>query len=109
MQDRPFIEALDLVKRYKVGGSTVKALDKFSLEVEEGEMVAIMGPSGSGKTSLLNILGGLDSPDSGSVRVKDVDLNALNEEQRAKFRKHNGHLERSCLSPSTEKPEKSWK
>jgi putative ABC transport system ATP-binding protein len=89
MQDRPFVEAMDLVKRYRVGGSIVKALDKFSLEVEEGEMVAIMGPSGSGKTSLLNILGGLDSPDSGSVRVKDVDLNDLNEEQRAKFRKHN--------------------
>jgi putative ABC transport system ATP-binding protein len=89
MPDRPFVEALDLVKRYKVGGSIVTALDKFSLEVEEGEMVAIMGPSGSGKTSLLNILGGLDNPDSGNVRVKDVDLNELNEEQRAKFRKHN--------------------
>jgi putative ABC transport system ATP-binding protein len=89
MPDRPFVEALDLVKRYKVGGSIVTALDKFSLEVEEGEMVAIMGPSGSGKTSLLNILGGLDNPDSGNVRVKDVDVNELNEEQRAKFRKHN--------------------
>lgn len=89
MQDRPFIEAVDLVKRYNVGSSIVKALDRFSLEVEEGEMVAIMGPSGSGKTTLLNILGGLDSPDSGMVRVKDVDLDKLNEEQRAKFRKYN--------------------
>ncbi len=89
MQDRPYIEALDLVKKYKVGSSIVTALDQFSLEVEEGEMVAIMGPSGSGKTSLLNIIGGLDNPDQGKVRVGDVNLNKLNEEQRARFRKHN--------------------
>jgi len=89
MQDRPFIEASNLVKRYRVGNSTVTALDQFSLEVDQGEMVAIMGPSGSGKTSLLNIIGGLDNPDSGEVRVGDVSLNRLNEEQRARFRKHN--------------------
>jgi putative ABC transport system ATP-binding protein len=89
MLDRPYIEAIDLVKKYKVGSSTVTALDNFSLDVEEGEMVAIMGPSGSGKTSLLNIIGGLDNPDRGKVRVGDVSLNKLNEEQRARFRKHN--------------------
>ncbi|MGA1872561.1 MAG: ABC transporter ATP-binding protein [Thermoplasmatota archaeon] len=89
MQDRPFIEAVDLVKTYRVGTSTVKALDHFSIEIEEGEMVAVMGPSGSGKTSLLNILGGLDRPDSGTVRIKNAEINRLNEEQRAKFRKHN--------------------
>ncbi|MGA1793938.1 MAG: ABC transporter ATP-binding protein [Thermoplasmatota archaeon] len=89
MQDRPFIEVVDLVKTYKVGESIVKALDHFTLDLEEGEMVAIMGPSGSGKTSLLNIIGGLDRPDSGTVRIKNVEINRLNEEQRARFRKHN--------------------
>ncbi|MEA3558966.1 MAG: ABC transporter ATP-binding protein [Candidatus Thermoplasmatota archaeon] len=89
MPDIPFIEVRNLVKTYKVGSSIVKALDGMELKVEEGEMVAIMGPSGAGKTSLLNMIGGLDRPDKGTVRVKDVEVHMLNEEQRAKFRKHN--------------------
>ncbi|MBN1389082.1 MAG: ABC transporter ATP-binding protein [Candidatus Thermoplasmatota archaeon] len=89
MPDRPFIETIDVVKTYKVGSSMVTALDHFSIGIEEGEMVAIMGPSGSGKTSLLNMIGGLDRPDSGAVRVKEVEINRLGEEQRARFRKNN--------------------
>ncbi|MGA1866784.1 MAG: ABC transporter ATP-binding protein, partial [Thermoplasmatota archaeon] len=89
MPDRPLIETVDLVKTYRVGSSIVRALDHFSIDIEEGEMVAIMGPSGSGKTSLLNLIGALDRPDSGTVRVKNVEMNRLGEEQRARFRKHN--------------------
>lgn len=89
MPGRPLIETVDLVKTYRVGSSIVRALDHFSIDIEEGEMVAIMGPSGSGKTSLLNLIGALDRPDSGTVRVKNVEMNRLGEEQRARFRKHN--------------------
>ncbi|MFO8050632.1 MAG: ABC transporter ATP-binding protein [Thermoplasmatota archaeon] len=89
MIDEPFIDVRKVVKTYKVGNSTVRALDGMDLQVEKGEMVAVMGPSGAGKTSLLNMIGGLDTPDEGSVRVKNVKVNSLREEQRAKFRKHN--------------------
>ncbi|MFW3146823.1 MAG: ABC transporter ATP-binding protein [Thermoplasmatota archaeon] len=89
MHEGPLIEVAEVVKSYKVGESVVKALDGLSMEVEAGELVAIMGPSGAGKTTLLNMIGGLDKPDEGTVRVKKVIVNKLSQEQMAKFRKHN--------------------
>lgn len=89
MQDEPYIEVLDSVKTYRVGSSEVKALNGLSMQLEEGEMCALMGPSGAGKTTLLNIIGGLDIPDSGSIRVGNVKVNRLGESQRAAFRKSN--------------------
>jgi len=89
MSEGPFIDAVNLRKSYKVGGNRVKALDGFSISLDEGEMCALMGPSGSGKTTLLNIIGGLDSADSGTVMVGNIDVGKLNERQRALFRKKN--------------------
>jgi len=63
-----------------------KVLDGVSLEVSEGESIAILGPSGSGKTTLLNIIGSLDYPDSGLVFFKEQAVNSFNEQQRDSYR-----------------------
>ena len=65
----------------------VKALDDVSFTVEQGEFVAIIGPSGSGKSTLLHILGGVDTPTSGSVIIGDEDISKLNETALAVFRR----------------------
>lgn len=61
-------------------------LNNISLEVEEGDSVAIMGPSGSGKTTLLNLIGSLDSPDKGNILYKDRDITGLSKNEIVKFR-----------------------
>lgn len=66
------VENLD--KTYKLGKSKVHALNKVSFSIEKGEIMAIMGSSGSGKSTLLNVLGALDSPDSGKVYFNNVYL-----------------------------------
>lgn len=76
--------------RYWQGENVVNVLSSLSLQVEKGERVAIMGTSGSGKTTLLNLLGGLDDPTAGTVRVMDKEIAPMNESQRAQWR--NKHL-----------------
>jgi putative ABC transport system ATP-binding protein len=66
-------------KRYKMAAGEVHALRETSWEVKKGSAVAIMGPSGCGKTTLLNLLGGVDSPSSGTILIDDQDLTAMNE------------------------------
>ena len=66
---RPLLELVDVTKVYRVGGETIRALDGVSLEVRENEYVAIMGTSGSGKSTMMNILGCLDRPTSGSYEL----------------------------------------
>jgi ABC-type lipoprotein export system ATPase subunit len=73
-------------RRFQVGDTSVAALRGADLEVKDGEMAALVGPSGSGKTTLLGIIGGLDRPDSGSVRVGDVDVTKLVGEELAQYR-----------------------
>jgi putative ABC transport system ATP-binding protein len=80
------IIALSLRKEYKVGNLVVEALKNLSLEVDEGEFVAIRGPSGAGKTTLLNIIGGLDKPTSGKIIVFNHDLASYDEDFLATFR-----------------------
>lgn len=83
------IKITNLEKIYRTEDVETVALNKLSIEVKEGEFVAIMGPSGCGKSTLLNILGLLDDPDSGSFIFNDVEVAGFNERKRADMRKHN--------------------
>ena len=83
------IEADDVWKVYKRGKTDVEALRGVSFRVREGEIVAIMGPSGCGKTTLLNMVGGLDTPTKGSIRVNEIELSSLGESKLTKFRREN--------------------
>lgn len=81
------LQAQNLKKYYGEEPNVVKALDGLSLEVEEGEFVAVVGTSGSGKSTLLHMLGGLDIPTSGNVIVDKVDISELSDEQLTIFRR----------------------
>ena len=80
------LEAEGVVREFREGTSTLRVLDGLDLRLQRGECVAIVGASGSGKTTLLQILGGLDRPTLGSVRIEGRDLNALNEIERSALR-----------------------
>lgn len=81
------LEVKNLSKVYGKGETMVKALDNVSFTVDQGEFVAIIGPSGSGKSTLLHILGGVDTPTSGSVIINNTDISTLNETALAIFRR----------------------
>jgi putative ABC transport system ATP-binding protein len=85
--DAHVVEAVDLTRVHVAGGELVRSLDGVSLTVAAGEVVAVVGPSGSGKTTLLHLLGGLDRPDSGTVRVCGADWEDLRGDERARFRR----------------------
>lgn len=76
----------NLVKIYKVANLEVVALQGLDLEVNQGEMLALVGPSGAGKSTLLNVIGGLDIPSAGTVWVADWDLLAMKENDRVKYK-----------------------
>ncbi len=81
------LEFVGVSKRYEQGGEPVVALDGIDLSVEEGESVALVGRSGSGKSTLLHLAGGLDRPDSGTVRIDGRDLAGLSVGERARLRR----------------------
>jgi putative ABC transport system ATP-binding protein len=83
------VEVQSLVKTYSSGDVKVQALRGVSLQVQRGEMVAIMGASGSGKTTLLNCISGLDTFDGGTVHIGGVDLASLSDKQKTSYRAHN--------------------
>jgi ABC-type lipoprotein export system ATPase subunit len=76
-----------LTKTYRRGRELVRALDQLSLEVKRGEFVAIVGPSGSGKSTLLNLLGCMDAPTSGEIRIDGREVQAFSEAERTQFRR----------------------
>ena len=80
------LELEDVTKVYSTGAIEVRALDGVSLRIDEGEMVAIMGHSGSGKSTMMNIIGCLDVPTSGSYRLDGVDVTRLSDNKLAAIR-----------------------
>lgn len=85
-EKKPIIIMNDVSKIYHVGGEEVRALDHASLTVYEGEFVAIIGPSGSGKSTLMNIMGCLDTADSGSYILDGQEIDDYSEQELAKVR-----------------------
>jgi lipoprotein-releasing system ATP-binding protein len=85
----PFVQVTSLNKTYLVGSQPIHVLRDLDLEVEKGEMVAIVGASGVGKSTLLHLLGGLDRSDGGSVRVGDADVSAMSDAALVDFRNAN--------------------
>jgi putative ABC transport system ATP-binding protein len=86
MAGKPVIEATDLRKEFHLGEQTIAAVDGVDLEIQAGEMVSIVGPSGSGKSTLLGLIGGLDSPSSGSIAIDQVEISSLNERELTEIR-----------------------
>jgi len=87
------IQIRDLNKEYHLGNTTVHALRDIDLDIFRGEYLSIMGPSGSGKSTLFNMIGALDRPTSGEVKVADVDLTVLSSRELAYFRgNHIGYV-----------------
>lgn len=83
------IETHEVVKTYNTGKVIVNALRGVNLQVERGEMIAIMGPSGCGKTTLLNTLSGLDEIDSGRIMIDGQDLGKMSDKERTRYRAEN--------------------
>lgn len=83
------LQIADLKKQYGAEPNVTRALDGVNLTVSEGEFVAIVGTSGSGKSTLLHMMGGLDTPTSGSVVVRDKELAKMNDDQLTIFRRRN--------------------
>jgi lipoprotein-releasing system ATP-binding protein len=82
----PFLEARDIVKSYPVGGRLLTVLRDLDLQVDAGEMLAIVGASGVGKSTLLHLLGGLDRVDSGTIAIDGTELTSLPDAQVVAFR-----------------------
>ena len=87
MVEAPVLRARALTKVYKTGEVEVHALRSTNLEIRRGEFLVLLGPSGGGKSTLLNILGGLDVPTSGTVLFFDHDLTAADDRERTRFRR----------------------
>ena len=85
---RTMLFAQGISKRFRVGETDLEVLKSLDIQVEVGEIVGLTGPSGAGKSTFLQILGGLDTPDSGTVEVAGRKLNGLSEDELAKFRNH---------------------
>ena len=87
MNSKPVVHVVDLHKEFMMGETKVNALNGVSIDIERGSFTVIMGPSGSGKSTLLYLLGGLDWPTAGSIHVDDEEIQKLDENSLAVFRR----------------------
>ncbi|MCF2143141.1 MAG: ABC transporter ATP-binding protein [Candidatus Heimdallarchaeota archaeon] len=83
----PVIEIANLSKHYQLGEVTIRALDNVSFTVTNGEIVFIVGPSGSGKTTLVNLIGGIDHPTSGIIKILGDDISKYTDKELTLYRK----------------------
>ena len=83
----PVVELVDVAKVYQQGDQRVEALRGLTMSVQKGEFTAISGPSGSGKTTALNLIGALDTPTSGTVRLEGADLGTLSRKELSHLRR----------------------
>lgn len=83
-----YISLEHVVKRYKMGEVTITAVDDITFDIEKGEFVIIVGPSGAGKTTVLNILGGMDACDEGTILVDGKEISKCNSRQLTTYRRY---------------------
>ena len=83
-----YIKVENLTKEYTMGEIKLLAVDNVSFEIEEGELTVILGPSGAGKTTILNILGGMDSPTSGNIIIDGKDISKYNGKKLTHYRRN---------------------
>ncbi|KAF1304754.1 MULTISPECIES: ABC transporter ATP-binding protein [Enterococcus] len=83
-----YIDVINEVKKYQMGDTTIMANDGITFPVEKGEIAVILGPSGAGKSTVLNILGGMDTCDSGQVVIDGVDIAGFNAKQLTEYRRY---------------------
>jgi len=77
----------NVVREYRAGGQSVRALDGINLQIDGGQFTSVVGPSGAGKSTLLHVLGALDSPNSGSIRFNGVEIATMTDDQQSSFRR----------------------
>src|SRR5512138_927263 len=82
------IDLDDVCRHFPVGDTVVKALDQVNLHVDDRAFVVVLGASGSGKTTLLNLVGALDKPTAGTVRLAGVELSSASRAERTRVRRH---------------------
>ena len=87
MRPAAIVRIQDLSKAYVEGGHNRVVLDKVNAEIYEGEFFVMLGKSGTGKSTLLNMLSGIDSPDAGAIQIDGMDMTALNDAQKTRFRR----------------------
>ncbi|PTL74535.1 macrolide ABC transporter ATP-binding protein [Rathayibacter caricis DSM 15933] len=88
MTDRPFVRLEGVSKSYRTGGRRVTALRQADLDIEQGHFTVVLGPSGSGKSTLLNLLGGMDTCSSGTIRVGEETISTYREKSLTEYRRN---------------------